>query len=143
MDEKSLTLVRRSFLRLIPVSEIAVDMFRERLVLLSPELGPLLRRRGAYSELGLSRTLALMVEALSEPDRMVRLARRIGYRYSHLGVKPEHYPAVGDALIWTLGHLVEETMGKDAVQAWREAYDVLSKHMAEGASWEPKSSIFS
>ncbi len=58
-----------------------------------------------------------------------RLAKRhVGY-----GAKPEHYPVVGGALLWTLEKGLGEAWTSDVAEAWTAAYGTLSGYMISEA----------
>ena len=47
-------------------------------------------------------TLAVVVNGLSNLDTILPAASALAKRHVSYGAKPEHYPVVGGALLWTL-----------------------------------------
>ena len=54
--------------------------------------------------------------------------RHVGY-----GAKPEHYPVVGGALLWTLEKGLGEAWTPEVADAWTAAYGTLSGYMISEA----------
>jgi hemoglobin-like flavoprotein len=53
-------------------------------------------------------------------------------------VKPEHYPVIGEALLWSLARGLGPQWTDEVEQAWRKLYGVISQRMiAIGASPPP------
>lgn len=77
--------------------------------------------------------LGSAVRGLSNPAPLVPVLKDMGRRHVAYGVRDEHYPTVGNALLWTL----EQGLGADFTPevgiAWAEAYGLLSGLMLEGA----------
>lgn len=134
MDPNELSILNRTFVGLIPFSELAPRLFHERLLVLEPELKILAAPGVIFQSEILAKALALMIQALSQPDRGERLARYVGYRYKQLGLEPRHYPSVGEAMIWTFRHLLGEGLGPEEEEAWRNGYAVLAGFMELGAN---------
>ena len=136
MEANDLAILNRTFIGLIPFSELAPRLFHERLLVLEPELRAL-AVPGALSQSDIvAKVLALMIQALSQPDRGERLARYVGYRYRKLGLEPRHYYNVGEAMIWTFRQILAEGFGRQEEEAWRNGYAMLSGFMEIGARQE-------
>ena len=48
-------------------------------------------------------------------------------------MRDEHYQAVGQALLWTLGKGLGKAFTPETERAWAGAYDVLASTMKQGA----------
>jgi hemoglobin-like flavoprotein len=55
----------------------------------------------------------------------------------HYGVMPEHYPVVGQALLWTIQRTLGLSWTTDVAAAWIEAYGIISHHMIGEAYGRP------
>ena len=77
--------------------------------------------------------LSIIVGRLDRPEEFKEEIRQLAIRHVSYGVKPDHYKAVGESLLWTL----EKGLGKDwneEVQlAWESCYRMLSDTMIEAA----------
>ena len=54
------------------------------------------------------------------------------------GARPEHYPVVGEALLWTLARGLGPQFTPDVAGAWTAAYTTLSGYMIEQAYGRPQ-----
>jgi hemoglobin-like flavoprotein len=139
VNHRQLELVRSSYERIRSVRPLFADLFHRRLLLLAPELDPLLdegaldggdphppRRDAAFLDLvddvvgGLDR-LDLLLPALAAHAR--RLHRR--------GVTDLDYEVAGKALEWTLAQVLAGSPA--AVAAWSETYELLTAVMKRAA----------
>ncbi|MGC9665014.1 NO-inducible flavohemoprotein [Planosporangium sp. 12N6] len=59
-------------------------------------------------------------------DECIPMIERIAQKHVGLGVRPEHYPYVGRALIGALIDVLEEAATDDVIVAWSHAYDYLA-----------------
>lgn len=62
-------------------------------------------------------------------DRLADLApavERIAQKHVALGIRPEHYPYVGRALLGALGDVLGQAATDEVVSAWTEAYEFLA-----------------
>lgn len=71
-------------------------------------------------------------------DSLALLLRGLGARHVKYGALPEHYPAIGNALLETLGQYLKEEWTPSVKQAWVEAYDAITTLMLEGANYSPE-----
>jgi len=60
-------------------------------------------------------------------------ASALAKRHVAYGAKPEDYPVVGSALLWTLERAMGDAWTKDVADAWTTAYGTLSGYMIEQA----------
>ncbi len=131
MENKILEPVRKSFVRLIPMSDIAEKLFREHLSLIEPSFN----LEAARPELSAMRTLARLIDSAHDEDRGRRMARRLGFVFAKHGLTPESYVFVERALLWTLRHVpAQDTANEDTIQAWKQLFTKLKHDMSEGAA---------
>jgi nitric oxide dioxygenase len=81
--------------------------------------------------------LNMVVTSLNALDELVPKVQALGRRHGSYGVKDEHYPTVGAALLWTLEKGLGSAFTAEAREAWTLAYGVLSKTMMEAAQAVP------
>jgi hemoglobin-like flavoprotein len=88
------------------------------------------------------------VKLLNRPEDLIPALKALGVRHIQYGTKPEHYPAVGAALIKTLKSACGESVFTSEVEAeWARVYDFMTKTMLEacdehqrkqqGFMWKP------
>ena len=81
----------------------------------------------------LFRALMKIVALLDEPDRLARYLNQLGFDHRKYGVRPEHYAAVADALLYTLRRHCAVWGGEEEA-AWTAAYQIAADAMIAGAA---------
>lgn len=77
----------------------------------------------------LAQSLAVVVHALDEPERLLPAVGALGKRHAHYGVEDRHFDSVGDALLWALGDALGEDFTPATREAWAEAYTIVASVM--------------
>ncbi len=70
--------------------------------------------------------LALLINALDEPDRFAELARKLGKRHLGYGVQPHHYEIARQALLWSLEQTMDDHFTAPVREAWLAFYDAVT-----------------
>jgi len=83
-------------------------------------------------------TLAIVVSGLSDLPSILPAASALATRHVAYGAKPEHYPVVGSALLWTLEQGLGKDWTADVADAWTAAYTTLSTFMINQAYGRPQ-----
>lgn len=81
----------------------------------------------------LTLTLNWIIDNLDDEKTLVPAAQDLARRHVHYGVKAEHYPAVGEALIATLRQGLGEDFAAEDEAAWLRIYAQLSDIMISAA----------
>jgi hemoglobin-like flavoprotein len=121
MNPSQVKLVQESFAKVAPISEQAAVIFYDRLFEVAPAVKAMFPADMAEQRKKLMATLAVVVNGLSNLESILPAASALATRHVSYGAKPEHYPVVGGALLWTL----EKGLGA----AWTAAYGTLSNFM--------------
>ncbi|MDF5736646.1 MULTISPECIES: adenylate/guanylate cyclase domain-containing protein [unclassified Nostoc] len=127
-------LVQSSFAKIKPISAKAAELFYQRLFELEPSFRPLFKGDMKEQERKLMATLALAVEGLRQPNKIVPVVQKLGRGHAGFGVKDEYYDVVGEVLLWTLAQGLGAEFTMPVQKAWEEAYTFLSKIMKEAAA---------
>ena len=77
--------------------------------------------------------LAAVVNGLGNLQSILPAASALAKRHVDYGAKPEHYPVVGGALLWTLEKGLGEAWTPEVADAWTTAYGTLSGYMISEA----------
>jgi NAD(P)H-flavin reductase/hemoglobin-like flavoprotein len=77
--------------------------------------------------------LGHIVSHVDEVDQLVGFLKGLGADHRKFGTVPEHYPAVGEALLATLAHFLGDEWTDDLAADWAGAYGLVSKVMIEAA----------
>jgi len=134
MTPEKIKLVQESWIKVVPISETAAELFYGKLFELDPSLKSLFK--GDMKEQGrkLMSILNTAVNALDKLDTIVPAVQDMGRRHLGYGVKDEHYDTVGEALIWTLDAGLKDDFTEDTKGAWIEVYTLVADTMKEAAA---------
>ena len=119
----------------------ATDMttnFYDRVFELAPEFRPMFPADMSVQKHNFISKLAVLVGSLDQTTGLLAGADILGRNHQRYGVKPEHYPIVGEALLWSLERGLGPHWNDQVEQAWRKVYGVIAQRMiAIGASPPP------
>jgi hemoglobin-like flavoprotein len=138
MTPEQVRLVQQSFAQVVPIADKAAEIFYSRLFELAPAVKPLFRGDMAEQRRKLVATLAVVVGGLSDLPSVLPAASALAKRHVDYGAQPEHYPVVGEALLWTLARGLGPQWTPDVAAAWTAAYTTLSGYMIEQAYGRPQ-----
>jgi hemoglobin-like flavoprotein len=133
MTPDQVALVQDSFKKVVPISDVAAELFYGRLFEVAPQVKPMFR--GDMKEQGrkLMATLGVVVTGLTRLETVLPAASALAKKHVSYGVKAEHYPIVGGALLWTLEKGLGEAWNPELAAAWTTAYGTLSGYMISEA----------
>lgn len=133
MTPEQIELVQQSFAKVAPISEQAAELFYGRLFEVAPQVKPMFK--GDMKEQGrkLMATLGIVVTGLTRLETVLPAASALAKKHVSYGVKAEHYPIVGGALLWTLERGLGEAWNPELAAAWTTAYGTLSGYMISEA----------
>jgi len=134
MTPDQVKLVQESFAKVAPISEQAAVLFYDRLFEVAPGVQAMFPSDMTEQRKKLMATLAVVVGGLSNLLSVLPAASALAKRHVGYGAKPEHYPVVGGALLWTLEKgLGDEAWTPNLAAAWTAAYGTLSGYMISEA----------
>lgn len=129
MTPSQVSLVQSSFNKVAPIADQAAEIFYGRLFEIAPQVKPLFSGDMAKQRRALMGTLAVVVNGLSDLPSILPAASTLAKRHVGYGVQPDHYPVVGDALLWTLQKGLGDDWTAETAEAWTTAYGTLSGYM--------------
>jgi hemoglobin-like flavoprotein len=138
MTPEQIKLVQQSFAKVAPISDQAAVMFYDRLFEIAPAVKAMFPSDMREQRRKLMATLAIVVNGLSSLEMILPAASSLATRHVAYGAKAEHYPVVGEALLWTLEKGLGSTWTPDVADAWRAAYATLSEFMITQAYRRPQ-----
>jgi hemoglobin-like flavoprotein len=139
MNPTQIKLVQDSFARVAPISEQAAVLFYDRLFEVAPPVRAMFPDDMTEQRKKLMATLAVVVNGLSNLEAVLPAASALAKRHVSYGAKPEHYPVVGGALLWTL----EKGLGDAWTPRSRRSLDRGLRHavrLHDRGSLRPRSS---
>ena len=133
MDSTQIKLVQDSFAKVAPISEQAAAIFYDRLFEVAPSVKAMFPADMTEQRKKLMAVLAVVVNGLGNLKSVLPAASALAKRHVSYGAKPEHYPVVGGALLWTLEKGLGEAWTPEIAAAWTAAYGTLSGYMISEA----------
>ena len=138
MTPDQVKLVQESFARVAPITDQAAAIFYDRLFAVAPQVKAIFPTDMTEQRKKLMATLAVVVDGLSNLASVLPAASALAIRHVSYGAKPEHYPVVGGALLWTLEKGLGEDWTHEVAAAWTAAYGTLSGYMISEAYGRPQ-----
>jgi hemoglobin-like flavoprotein len=74
----------------------------------------------------LTRSLAIIVDTLDDPERLLPPLAALAKRHAGYGVEDRHFDSVRDALLWALADVLDGQFTPEAREAWAEAYTLIA-----------------
>ena len=138
MTPDQVSLVQQSFAKVVPIADQAAEMFYDRLFEIAPAVKSLFPADMREQRRKLMATLGIVVNGLSSLEMILPAASALATRHVAYGARPEHYPVVGEALLWTLEKGLGPDWTPDVADAWVAAYTTLSGFMISQAYGRPQ-----
>ncbi|MBR0824413.1 hemin receptor [Bradyrhizobium manausense] len=138
MNPAQIKLVQDSFAKVAPIADQAAVIFYDRLFEVAPSVKAMFPSDLTEQRKKLMATLAVVVGGLSNLETILPAASALAKRHVAYGAKPEHYPVVGSALLWTLEKGLGAAWTAEVASAWTAAYGVLSNFMITEAYGRPQ-----
>jgi hemoglobin-like flavoprotein len=133
MNPTQVKLVQESFSKVVPISETAAAIFYDRLFEVAPSVKAMFPADMTEQRKKLMGMLAAVVGGLGNLESILPAASALAKRHVGYGAKPEHYPVVGGALLYTLEKGLGEGWTPELADAWTAVYGTLSGYMISEA----------
>lgn len=130
--------VRSSFDMVFANATDMTTTFYDRIFELAPECRPMFPADMNVLKRDFIATLAVLVGSLDQVTGLLSSTDILGRNHVRYGVRPEHYPAVGEALLWSLAKGLGPHWTDEVEQAWRKVYDVIAQRMIAISSREAR-----
>ena len=117
MNSTQVKLVQESFAKVVPISEAAAVIFYDRLFEVAPSVKAMFPDDMTQQRKKLMMMLAAVVNGLGNLESILPAASALAKRHVDYGARPEHYPVVGGALLWTLEKGLGEAWTSDVADA--------------------------
>ncbi|HEX2692219.1 MAG TPA: alpha/beta fold hydrolase [Kofleriaceae bacterium] len=127
--------ITASFSRIAPRADEFCARVYERLFVEHPELRPLFPAELAGQRRKLLGALVAIVDNLQRPEQIGPVLEDLGRRHAAYAVAPEHFDAVGAALLGAIGDF-DEGLDDQTRAAWGGAYVNIAQAMQRGLSTE-------
>lgn len=133
-------LVRRTLAEIAPIADQVTSYFYALVFTGHPDLRGMFPAAMDVQRDRLLKALLTAAEHIDRPEVLAPYLRRLGGGHRKYGTRPEHYPAVGEALIGALSRYARDTWGPEAEAAWVRAYTAISQIMIDAAAEQERHS---
>ncbi len=138
----NIELLESSFAKTRPRLSKVSASFYKNLFIIYPEIQALFANTDMKAqEQKLVDSLVLLILNLRQPELWTQALRDLGARHVSYGTFAEHYPLVGNALLTTFKQYLRSDWTPEVRQAWKDAYNLISTTMLEGAKNLPSNVI--
>lgn len=96
----------------------------------NPEVAPFFNpahQKAGTQQRALANAICTYAQHVDAPEKLTDAVELIAHKHISLGIKPEHYPIVGQNLLLTIQEMLELDAEDPIVQAWAEAYEQLAQ----------------
>lgn len=116
-------LIRDTFAMVEPIATTAAELFYGRLFEIAPQVKPLFKHTDMEQQgRHLMQTIAILVHSIDRLDTFGAHLHKLGKNHIKYGAQPEHYVAVGEALLWALEQGLGDSWNEEVAQAWTKLY---------------------
>jgi len=133
MNTDTITLVRQSWAKVVPIASQAAALFYQNLFAADPTLRPLFKSDMTEQGHKLTQMLGAAVSKLDDLEALVPVLQALARRHVGYGVQEQHYTTVGAALLKTL----EQGLGADFTppvrEAWAAVYGLVADVMIQAS----------
>jgi len=109
--------------------EVAGALFYERLFTVNPQFRALFKDDMRVQATKLMTMLAVIVDYLADPGKILPAMHDMKQRHIAYGVKDADYDAVADSLLWMLEQILGEAFTPAVRDAWVACYTELAHGM--------------
>jgi nitric oxide dioxygenase len=74
----------------------------------------------------LANTVYAAAQNIDKLESILPVVKQIAHKHRSLGVKPEHYPIVGEHLLQAIKQVLGDAATDEIIEAWGEAYGVIA-----------------
>lgn len=131
MTPDQIAMVQDSFKKVLPIADVAADIFYDKLFEIAPSVRPLFPEDMSEQKKKLMQMIAIAVNGLTNLEAIVPAVQDLGRRHNGYDVTEDHYGYVGEALLFTLGKGLGDDFTDELKAAWTETYGTLASVMID------------
>ena len=134
MEPAKVALVQESFRKVVPIADLAADIFYDRVFELAPAARAMFPDDLREQKKMLMQMLGTAVTNLHQVDKVILAIQDMGRRHVGYGVELAHYDIVGQGLLDTLAKGLGDDFTPAVKDAWAETYDLIATTMKDAAA---------
>ncbi|GAB3572900.1 FAD-binding oxidoreductase [Amycolatopsis endophytica] len=127
-------LIRESWAKAEPYLPEVTQFFYGMLFTLAPATRDFFPINMEVQRNRMVRALVHVVQMVDQPDDLVPFLRQLGRDHRKFGVVPNHYEAVGTALLAAMKTQLGRDWTAEVERAWAEAFTIIARQMQEAAA---------
>jgi len=133
MTPEQVDLIRKSFDAMWPMRRDIADLCYSRFFELAPDARDLFPSDMERQRVKLMDMIAALVGSLDQPALFHSIVTHSGRQHARFGVRPSHYDAMGEALIWSLECKFGASFTPELRASWRARYATVQVEMRRAA----------
>ncbi|TYR79184.1 NO-inducible flavohemoprotein [Priestia megaterium] len=129
ITQKSITIVKSTAPILAECGEKITEHFYRNLFKQHPALLHIFNQanqKTGRQKTALANTLYAAAQSIDQLNMLLPAVKQIAHKHRSIGVKPEHYPIVGEFLLNSMKEILQEKATDEVLAAWKEAYDAIA-----------------
>ncbi len=133
LSADDLAKIRLTWSKAASAGDVVGQIFYSKLFSAAPASREMFPEEMSDQSRKLMQTLNWIIDHLDQPEALKSAAEALAIRHVRYGVLPEHYPAVGQALIETLQQGLGTEFGDADAELWSKVYGTLADTMVAAA----------
>jgi len=133
MTPEQIDIIRKSFDAMWSMRGDIADLCYSRLFELAPDARDLFPSDMERQRVKLMDMIAALVGPLDQPALFHSIVTHSGRQHARFGVRPSHYDAMGEALMWSLERKFGASFTPELRASWRALYATVQVEMRRAA----------
>ncbi|KIL51152.1 NO-inducible flavohemoprotein [Jeotgalibacillus campisalis] len=129
LSQKNITIIKSTVPVLETTGTAITKRFYDMLFEAHPELLNIFNQanqKKGRQQTALANTVYAAALHIEHLEKILPAVEKIAHKHRSLGVKPEHYPIVGEYLLKAIKEVLKEDATEEILSAWEEAYGVIA-----------------
>lgn len=129
LEQKTIDIIKSTVPVLEQHGESITKVFYELMFKNHPELLNIFNhanQKQGRQQKALASTVYAAAKYIDQLDMIFPVVTQIAHKHRSLGIKPEHYPIVGEHLLLAIKEVLQEAATEDIIDAWAKAYGVIA-----------------
>ncbi|BES72335.1 NO-inducible flavohemoprotein [Marinobacter nanhaiticus D15-8W] len=129
LRQDTVAIVKQTIPVLQEHGETLTRHFYQRMFQQNPEVKPFFNpahQKAGTQQRALAGAICAYAQHIDNPAALGDAVEQIAQKHVSLGIRPEHYPIVGENLLASIREVLGEAATDDIIDAWAEAYGVLA-----------------
>jgi nitric oxide dioxygenase len=129
LNQQTIAVIKSTVPVLEQYGEKITSHFYESMFSAHPELLNIFNhanQKQGKQQKALAGTVYAAAKYIDQLETIIPVVKQIAHKHRSLGIKPEHYPIVGEHLILAIKEVLGEAATDEIINAWTEAYGVIA-----------------